>query len=45
VANLEVYFHGGVSFDPIESNTKNIAEFNFKYYEIYNASEGFLYKI
>jgi len=40
--NLEVYFHGGVSFDPyMEQYQKLIPLDTFKYYEIYNASEGF----
>ncbi|WP_055443718.1 GH3 auxin-responsive promoter family protein [Lacinutrix himadriensis] len=40
--NLEVYFHGGVSFTPYQEQYKNILpKNNFKYYEIYNASEGF----
>jgi hypothetical protein len=40
--NLEVYFHGGVSFLPYrEQYEKLIPNKNFKYYEIYNASEGF----
>jgi len=40
--NLEVYFHGGVSFDPYrEQYQKIIPKNDFKYYEIYNASEGF----
>jgi hypothetical protein len=40
--NLEVYFHGGVSFDPyIEQYNKLLPKENFRYYEIYNASEGF----
>lgn len=40
--NLEVYFHGGVSFDPYrEQYHKILPKNNFKYYEIYNASEGF----
>jgi hypothetical protein len=40
--NLEVYFHGGVSFDPYREQYKKILPKNdFKYYEIYNASEGF----
>ncbi|NHM02897.1 GH3 auxin-responsive promoter family protein [Flavobacterium difficile] len=40
--NLEVYFHGGVSFDPYKEQYKNLfPSKNFKYYEIYNASEGF----
>ncbi|SNB13137.1 GH3 auxin-responsive promoter family protein [Flavobacterium psychrophilum] len=41
-ANLEVYFHGGVSFDPYRDQYKKILpKQDFKYYEIYNASEGF----
>jgi len=40
--NLEVYFHGGVSFVPYTEQYHNILpRKNFKYYEIYNASEGF----
>jgi len=40
--NLEVYFHGGVSFDPYMEQYKRILpKDSFKYYEIYNASEGF----
>ncbi len=40
--NLEVYFHGGVSFVPYVDQYKAILpKANFKYYEIYNASEGF----
>jgi len=40
--NLEVYFHGGVSFDPYREQYKKILpKDSFKYYEIYNASEGF----
>ena len=40
--NLEVYFHGGVSFNPyIEQYRAILPKKDFKYYEIYNASEGF----
>jgi len=40
--NLEVYFHGGVSFTPYKDQYKKILpKSGFKYYEIYNASEGF----
>jgi GH3 auxin-responsive promoter len=40
--NLEVYFHGGVSFTPYVDQYKSILpKKDFKYYEIYNASEGF----
>lgn len=40
--NLEVYFHGGVSFHPyIEQYRKILPSPKFKYYETYNASEGF----
>lgn len=40
--NLEVYFHGGVSFNPyIEQYNTILPRDNFRYYEIYNASEGF----
>jgi hypothetical protein len=40
--NLEVYFHGGVSFTPYTDQYKAILpKKEFRYYEIYNASEGF----
>ena len=40
--NLEVYFHGGVSFNPYIEQYRNILpKKDFKYYETYNASEGF----
>lgn len=40
--NLEVYFHGGVSFEPYrEQYKKLLPQPDFNYYEIYNASEGF----
>ncbi len=40
--NLEVYFHGGVSFDPYRTQYQQLVpKTDFKYYEIYNASEGF----
>lgn len=40
--NLEVYFHGGVNFSPYREQYKKIVpKKDFKYYEIYNASEGF----
>lgn len=40
--NLEVYFHGGVSFVPYrEQYQRIIPSEKFQYYEIYNASEGF----
>jgi hypothetical protein len=40
--NLEVYFHGGVSFVPYVDQYKVILpKSNFRYYESYNASEGF----
>ncbi|TKD66684.1 GH3 auxin-responsive promoter family protein [Flavobacterium sp. ASW18X] len=40
--NLEVYFHGGVSFAPYrEQYKKLLPRSRFNYYETYNASEGF----
>lgn len=40
--NLEVYFHGGVSFSPYKDQFKRLLPHkSFNYYEIYNASEGF----
>lgn len=39
---LEVYFHGGVSFSPYKEQFKKLLpRKSFNYYEIYNASEGF----
>jgi hypothetical protein len=40
--NLEVFFHGGVNFNPYrEQYKKLIPKKEFRYYENYNASEGF----
>ena len=40
--NLEVYFHGGVNFNPYREQYKKLIPKNsFRYYETYNASEGF----
>lgn len=40
--NLEVYFHGGVSFIPYKEQYHSlIPSETFRYYETYNASEGF----
>ncbi|RAV27912.1 GH3 auxin-responsive promoter family protein [Sinomicrobium soli] len=40
--NLEVYFHGGVSFNPYRDQYERLLpRDHFQYYEIYNASEGF----
>lgn len=40
--NAEVYFHGGVSFEPYRDQYKRLFPSDrFRFYEIYNASEGF----
>ena len=39
--NLEVFFHGGISFKPYREQYKNLIGKDINYYEIYNASEGF----
>lgn len=40
--NLEVYFHGGVSFSPYKEQFKKLFEgSDVKFMQIYNASEGF----
>lgn len=39
--NLEVFFHGGISFKPYREQYQNIIGKKINYYEIYNASEGF----
>ena len=38
---LEVFFHGGVSFEPYREQYKNIISEPMNYMETYNASEGF----
>lgn len=39
---MEVFFHGGVSFDPyVEQYKKLLPAEHINYYETYNASEGF----
>ena len=40
--DLEVYFHGGVSFAPYRDQyNAMLPKSNLRYYEVYNASEGF----
>ncbi len=40
--NVEVFFHGGVNFDPYREQYKKLfPKDDFQFYEIYNASEGF----
>ncbi len=39
--NLEVYFHGGVSFSPYRNQFEAILPKHTRYMETYNASEGF----
>jgi hypothetical protein len=40
--NLEVYFHGGMNFKPYKDQYERlIPKKSFRYYETYNASEGF----
>lgn len=39
--NLEVFFHGGISFKPYREQYKTLIGKDINYYEIYNASEGF----
>ncbi|HUH26333.1 MAG TPA: GH3 auxin-responsive promoter family protein [Flavobacterium sp.] len=40
--NAEVYFHGGISFDPYRAQYKKLfPNESFQFYENYNASEGF----
>ena len=39
--DLEVFFHGGISFTPYRENYDAIAGKPMNYFEIYNASEGF----
>ncbi|WP_196889658.1 GH3 auxin-responsive promoter family protein [Aureivirga sp. CE67] len=40
--NLEVYFHGGVNFQPYRKQYEQLIQSDkFQFYETYNASEGF----
>ena len=39
--NLEVFFHGGISFKPYKEQYQKVIGKDINYYEIYNASEGF----
>lgn len=39
--NLEVFFHGGISFDPYRAQYQAITDPKMRYLETYNASEGF----
>lgn len=39
--DLEVFFHGGISFTPYHENYNQISGKPLNFYEIYNASEGF----
>lgn len=39
--NLEVFFHGGISFKPYREQYRELIGKEISYYEIYNASEGF----
>lgn len=40
--NLQVYFHGGVSFEPYRRQFEElVGKPGFNFYEIYNATEGF----
>ncbi len=38
---LEVFFHGGISFKPYRDQYRELIGKDINYYEIYNASEGF----
>ena len=40
--NLQVYFHGGVSFEPYRKQFEDLmGKDNFNFFEVYNATEGF----
>ena len=39
--HLEVFFHGGISFKPYREEYRKLIGKDIRYYEIYNASEGF----
>ncbi|MDL1913746.1 MAG: GH3 auxin-responsive promoter family protein [Bergeyella sp.] len=40
-SQLEVFFHGGISFKPYKEEYRKIIGKEINFYEIYNASEGF----
>ena len=39
--NIEVFFHGGISFHPYREQYQKLIGKPINYYEVYNASEGF----
>jgi hypothetical protein len=39
--NLELYFHGGVSFIPYQEQFRKLIGKDIYYFDLYNASEGF----
>jgi phenylacetate-coenzyme A ligase PaaK-like adenylate-forming protein len=40
--NLQVYFHGGVNFEPYRKQFEElVGKSNFNFFEVYNATEGF----
>ena len=39
--NLEVFFHGGVSFNPYQKEYKRIISSEMHYFQTYNSSEGY----
>ncbi len=39
--NIEVFFHGGISFYPYIETYRKVIGKDIRYYEVYNASEGF----
>ncbi len=40
--NLQVYFHGGVGFEPYRKQFEDlVGKSDFKFFEVYNATEGF----
>jgi len=39
--NLEVFFHGGVSFEPYRKEYERIISNELRYFQTYNASEGY----
>lgn len=39
--NIEVFFHGGIHFDSYRYQYEKLFKNKIRYYEIYNASEGF----
>lgn len=39
--DIEVFFHGGIHFEPLKNKFNELIEKDIRYFQIYNATEGF----